>query len=44
MEQELEKILGRKVDLVSKKGIKQSRNTIRKKEILSTAERIYVAR
>ncbi len=40
MIQALEDIFGRKVDLVSKKGI---RNPIRKQEILGAAEVIYAA-
>jgi predicted nucleotidyltransferase len=38
----LEKILGRTVDLVSRPGIKRSRNPYRRKEILKTARPIYV--
>jgi predicted nucleotidyltransferase len=41
MKEELETIFGRSVDLVSKEGIQQSRNWIRKKEILGTARVIY---
>lgn len=41
IQQELENILHRKVDLVSKRGIEQSRNRLRKKEILGTAETIF---
>lgn len=41
MKEELEAIFGRSVDLVSKEGIQQSRNWIRKKEILGTARVIY---
>ena len=44
MEQELEGLLGRKVDLVSKQGIEQSKNWLRRKEILRTAVPYYVAR
>jgi len=44
MEQELEELLGRPVDLVDRKSIEASENWIRRKAILGTAERIYVAR
>ncbi len=39
---ELEDLLGRKVDLVSKRAIETSPNWIRRQEILSTAQVIYV--
>ena len=42
MQQELKKILGREVDLVSKRAIERSSNWIRRQEILSTAQTIYV--
>ena len=41
MQQELEQILGREVDLVSKRAIEQSSNWIRRQEILSSAQLIY---
>jgi len=44
MEEELSGVLGRKVDLVSKRAIERSRNWIRRKAILETAEPFYVAR
>jgi len=44
MEEELENIFGRGVDLVSRRGIEASRNYIRKKAILSTASTIYEER
>jgi predicted nucleotidyltransferase len=44
MEQELEEILGRSVDLVDRSVIEQSKNPIRKKEILSSAQTFYVER
>jgi len=44
MEEELSGILGRKVDLVSRRAIERSRNWIRRKAILETAEPFYVAR
>jgi len=37
MEQELEAIVGRPVDLIEKRGIEQSKNWIRRQEILNTA-------
>lgn len=40
---ELEKILGRKVDMAERQAIEQARNYIRRKHILSTAEPFYVA-
>ncbi|MBD1822718.1 nucleotidyltransferase family protein [Cyanobacteria bacterium FACHB-DQ100] len=43
MQDELESLFQRKVDLVSKKAIEQSSNWLRRKNILSTAEVIYVA-
>jgi len=43
MQEELEDLLHRKVDLVSKQAIIQSRNWLRRKNILDSAEVIYVA-
>lgn len=43
MEEELSELLGRNVDLVSRRAIERSRNWIRKKAILSGAEQIYAA-
>jgi hypothetical protein len=43
MDQEIEAIVGRPVDLVDRETIEQSENWIRKREILATAEVIYVA-
>ena len=43
MQDELEAIFGRKVDLVSKRGIERSRNYIRRKAILNSAKVIYAA-
>ncbi len=43
MQEELSSILGRKVDLVSKRAIERSRNWIRRKAILEHAETFYVA-
>ncbi|HEY9698579.1 MAG TPA: nucleotidyltransferase family protein [Trichocoleus sp.] len=44
MKYELEDLLGREVDLVSKSAIETSHNWIRRNEILGTAQVIYVAR
>lgn len=43
MQDELQDILGRKVDLVSRRGIEMSRNYLRKKAILEAAEVVYGA-
>lgn len=43
MQDELSALLGRSVDLVSKRGIERSRNAIRRKEILGSAEVVYAA-
>jgi predicted nucleotidyltransferase len=43
MQDELQKIFGRNVDVVSKRGVEMSRNYIRRKAILSSAEVIYVS-
>lgn len=40
---ELEKLFGRKVDLISRRGLASSRNFLRRRMILSSAEVIYVA-
>ena len=42
MQQELEVLLGRPVDLISKRAIERSSNWIRRQAILSTAQPIYV--
>ncbi|MDX2217384.1 MAG: nucleotidyltransferase family protein [Oculatellaceae cyanobacterium bins.114] len=44
MKYELEDMLGREVDLVSKHAVETSHNWIRRNEILGTAQVIYVAR
>jgi predicted nucleotidyltransferase len=44
MEEELAALLGRKVDLVSRRAIERSSNWIRRQAILETAEPIYAAR
>jgi len=43
MQRELRRILGRKVDLVSRDGIENGRNTRRRDVILSTAKVFYAA-
>lgn len=43
MEQELATILGRKVDLVSRRAVERSDNWIRRDAILRSAESFYVA-
>ncbi len=42
MQQELTAIVHRKVDLINKKSIERSQNWLRKREILNTAQTIYV--
>ena len=41
MERELAELLGRKVDLVSKRGVENSRNWIIRRNILNSAELVY---
>lgn len=41
---ELQKILARKIDFLTKKSIEDSHNPIRKREILGTARLLYAAR
>jgi len=41
MQEELERLFGRKVDLVSRRGIETSRNYIRRRAILESAEVVY---
>ncbi len=43
MQEELKRILGRDVDLVSHRGIEASRNYIRRNAILKSAEVVYGA-
>ena len=43
MKEQLEAVLGRRIDFVEKHLVEQSKNYIRKKHILSHAEAIYVA-
>ena len=44
MQDELSALLGRRVDLVSRRAVERSPNWIRRREILSTAEPVYAAR
>jgi len=44
MEQELAALLGRDIDLLTKRSVERSHNPIRRQEILGTAEVIYGAR
>ena len=43
MQDELKQIFGREVDLLTRRGVEQSRNYIRRKSILSSLEAVYVA-
>jgi predicted nucleotidyltransferase len=43
MEQELADLLGREIDLLSKRAVERSHNWIRRREILNTAEVIYAS-
>ena len=44
MEQELAVLLGREIDLLTKRSVERSHNPIRRQHILGTAEVIYGAR
>jgi predicted nucleotidyltransferase len=44
MEQELAAILGRDVDLLTRRSVEQSHNRIRRQQILDTAEVVYESR
>ena len=44
MQRDLEGMLGRKVDLISKRALKESANWIRREAILNSAEIIYLKR
>jgi predicted nucleotidyltransferase len=44
MEEELTEMLGRKVDLVSRRGLERSQNWIRRRGILQSAQRVYGTR
>lgn len=43
MEQELQELLGRRVDLIERKAIEQTENYIRRRSILSSAEIVYAS-
>ncbi|HET7088529.1 MAG TPA: nucleotidyltransferase family protein [Anaerolineae bacterium] len=43
MQDELKQILQRNVDLISRRGLEQSHNSIRRKAILSSAQVFYAA-
>ena len=43
MKQELATLLGREVDLLTKRAVEKSRNWMRRREILSTAQVVYAA-
>ncbi|MCL4233707.1 MAG: nucleotidyltransferase domain-containing protein [Deltaproteobacteria bacterium] len=43
MEDEISEILGRKVDLISRRGLERSANPYRKDAIMSTARPVYEA-
>jgi len=43
MQDELEALLGRKVDLVNRRSVERSENPYRRHEILTTAETIHAA-
>ncbi len=43
MQDELKEIFGREVDLVSRSGLESSRNHLRRKAIIESAEVIYAA-
>jgi uncharacterized protein len=44
MEEELSRLLGREVDLVSRRAVERSKNWVRKEAILSATEPIYACR
>lgn len=43
MQDELEQVFGRKVDLVERKSVEHSENYIRRQHILNSVESVYVA-
>jgi predicted nucleotidyltransferase len=43
IKQELARLLGRGVDLLTRRAVEQSRNWLRRREILSTAQVVYAA-
>ena len=44
MEEEMARLLGRKAELVERASVEKSRNYIRRRHILATAEPVYVER
>ncbi len=42
MERDLSRLLGRKVDLVSRRAVEKSENYIRRRQILTSREMVYV--
>ena len=44
MQDELNHLLNRKIDLLSRRAVEQSHNEPRRREILNTAQVVYVAR
>lgn len=44
MERELADLVGRPVDLLSRQAVERSANPLRRQEILTSAETVYVAR
>lgn len=42
MEEDLARLIGRKVDLVSRRGVERSQNWLRRRAILGSAEPVYV--
>ena len=43
MEAELAELLGREVDLITRRAVEHSRNPLRRREILETAQTVYAA-
>ncbi len=43
LEEDLSRLLGRKVDLVSRQAVEESRNWIRRRSILESAQLLYAA-
>lgn len=43
MQRELAALLGREVDLLTRRGVESSRNSIRRESILASAKTVYVA-
>lgn len=43
LQEDLSRLLGRRVDLVSRRGVEQSRNWVRRKAIIESARPLYAA-